>query len=171
MGAEENGQVHLTEHRSRMKCWTWRHWVLCTVISTIQAAPGFSIMLDETTNTASKEQLGLCLRWVDDSLESHEDFIGLREIESTSSANIVHTIWHTMIRLNLSSKKVRGQCYDGAACMSGKREEVATQICKEQRAVYTHCYGHTLNLAVQIQWRIEDAFALFGSTTTRKTKV
>ena len=32
--------------------------------------------------------------------------------------------------------------------MSGIRNGVATQICKEEpRAVYTHCYGHSLNLA------------------------
>ena len=33
--------------------------------------------------------------------------------------------------------------------MSGIRNGVATQLCKEEpRAVYTHCYGHALNLAV-----------------------
>ena len=123
--------------------------VLRTIVSNIQAAPFFSIMVDETTDIANKEQLVVCLRWVDDSFESHEDFIGLHEIESTSAATIVHAIHDTMIRLNLSFTKVRGQCYDGAACMSGHREGVATQICEEEpRAIYTHCYGHSLNLAV-----------------------
>ena len=33
--------------------------------------------------------------------------------------------------------------------MSGSRNGVATQIMREEkRAVYTHCYGHSLNLAV-----------------------
>ena len=44
--------------------------------------------------------------------------------------------------------KVRGLCYDGASNMSGVRNGVATQIQEEEpRAIYTHCYGHSLNLA------------------------
>ena len=43
----------------------------------------------------------------------------------------------------------RGQCYDDASNMSGSRNGVATQIMTEEKlAVYTHCYGHALNLAV-----------------------
>ena len=52
------------------------------------------------------------------------------------------------LRLNLASTKLRGQCYDGAASMSGIRNGGSTQVLKEEpRAVYTHCYGHSLNLA------------------------
>ena len=33
--------------------------------------------------------------------------------------------------------------------MSGTRSGVASQLmAKEKRAVYTHCYGHALNLAI-----------------------
>lgn len=46
--------------------------------------------------------------------------------------------------------RCRGQCYDGAANMSGRRTGVATQIqLDEPRAIYLHCMGHSLNLAVQ----------------------
>ena len=42
------------------------------------------------------------------------------------------------------------QCYDGAANMSGRHSGVATQIQQlEARALYMHCIGHCLNLAVQ----------------------
>ena len=48
----------------------------------------------------------------------------------------------------LSIKKLRGQCYDGAGAISGSRSEVAKKISDlESRAVYTQCYGHSLNLA------------------------
>lgn len=41
------------------------------------------------------------------------------------------------------------QCYDGASNMSGCRSGIAKQITDlESRALYTHCYGHSLNLAV-----------------------
>ena len=101
-------------------------------------------MVDQTTDIANKEQLVMCLRWMDDSFELHEDSIGLLEIESISAATTVHVIQDTMIRLTLSFTKVKGQCYDGDACISGHREGVATQTCKEEpRAIYTHCYGHS----------------------------
>ena len=123
--------------------------VLRIIISAIQATPFITIMVDETTDIANKEQLVMCLRWVDDNFETHEDFIGLHELPSTSADTILHTVQDLMLRLNLSFKKVRGQCYDGAASMLGHREGVAKKICdKEPRALYTHCYGHSLNLAV-----------------------
>lgn len=53
-----------------------------------------------------------------------------------------------LLRLNLSISKLRGQCYDGAATMSGYKSGVATTVtAAELRAIYTHCYGHSLNLA------------------------
>ena len=123
--------------------------VMRNIITSIQAAPFFSLMVDETTDISNKEQLIVCLRWVDSHLEAHEDFIGLYEIVSTAATVIVRTIRDVMTRLNLSISKVRGQCYNGAASMAGHRVGVATQIQQEEsRAVYTHCYGHALNLGV-----------------------
>ena len=54
-----------------------------------------------------------------------------------------------VLRMNLSVSNCRGQCYDGASNMSGHRNGVSTQItAEESRALYTHCYAHSLNLAV-----------------------
>ena len=51
--------------------------------------------------------------------------------------------------MNLSLKNCRGQCYDGASNMKEGKNGVASQIIsKEPRAIFTHCYGHALNLAV-----------------------
>ena len=53
-----------------------------------------------------------------------------------------------LLRLNLPISKVRGQCYDGAATMAGCISGVATRMnADEPRAIFTHCYGHSLNLA------------------------
>lgn len=59
---------------------------------------------------------------------------------------LVSIIKNTLLRFNLPLSKARGHCYDGASNMSGIRNGVATQLCKEEpRAVYS--YGHSLNLA------------------------
>ncbi len=53
-----------------------------------------------------------------------------------------------LCRLNIPYSRVRGQCYDGASTMSGARSGVAKLIMDEEpRAVYTHCYGHSIKPA------------------------
>uniref|UniRef100_H3ADC1 DUF4371 domain-containing protein n=1 Tax=Latimeria chalumnae TaxID=7897 RepID=H3ADC1_LATCH len=69
---------------------------------------------------------------------------------STSAASITNTIEDIMLRMSIQLKDCRGQCYDEASSMAGCKTGVATSLLsKEPRALYTHCYGHALNLAVQ----------------------
>ena len=78
----------------------------------------------------------------------HEDFVGLYQVDSTEAEKIFAAIKDVFLRLNLAISKVRGQCYDGASAMSGTKSGVVKKMCDaEPRAVYTHCYGHALNLA------------------------
>ena len=122
--------------------------VLRDIATSLHSAEFYSIMVDETTDVSNKEQAVLCFRWVSDDLIAHEDFVGLYGIENTEAKTLVNMILDVLTRLNLSIKKLRGQCYDGASAMSGPRSGVAKQIRDlESRAVYTHFYGHSLNLA------------------------
>ena len=122
--------------------------VLRDIATSLHSAEFYSIMVDKTTDVSNKEQAVLCFRWVSDDLIAHEDFVGLYGIENTEAKTLVNMILDVLTRLNLSIKKLRGQCYDGASAMSGPRSGVAKQIRDlESRAVYTHCYGHSLNLA------------------------
>ena len=91
----------------------------------------------------------IVLRWVDTELHTHEEFIGLYEIPSIEASLLVAVVKDTFLCLNITLAKVRGQCYDGASNMAGRRSGVAKQILDEQPlAFYTHCYGHSLSLAV-----------------------
>ena len=88
------------------------------------------------------------LRWVDDDLSVREEFIGLYVVPSIEASTLVFVIKDTLLRMNLTLAKARGQCYDGASNMSGIRKGVAKLIRNEEsRAIFTHCYGHSLNLA------------------------
>ena len=61
---------------------------------------------------------------------------------------IFAAIKDVLLRFNLAISIVHGQCYDGVSAMSGTRSGVVKKMCDaEPRAVYTHCYGHALNLA------------------------
>ena len=87
----------------------------------------------------------LFLRWVADDLQ---EFLGLYHVDSINAATLTSVIKDIFLRLNLSIGNLRGQCYDGASAMSGSRSGVAKRISElEPRAIFTHCYGHALNLA------------------------
>lgn len=110
----------------------------------------YTIMVDETTDLSNTEQLICCLRYVDSDLEVHEEVIGLYSLDSTSAEMITATIEDVLLCLNLRIDNCRGQCYDGASSMSGAKSGVAARLTAlEAKAVYTHCYGHALNLAAQ----------------------
>ena len=105
-------------------------------------------MVDETTDVSNVEQVVVCLRWVSETLRVQEDFVGLYEVASTGAETIYTAVNDVLLRLNLSISKLRGQCYDGAATMSGCKSGVAKRVsADEPRAIYTHCYGNSLNLA------------------------
>ncbi|XP_065191909.1 zinc finger MYM-type protein 1-like [Sycon ciliatum] len=125
------------------------HSILRNVAKSIHTAEVFSVMADECADVSNKEQLALCFRWVDQELEAHEDFVGLCQIDNISADTIVAAIRDCMLRLNLQVNRCRGQCYDGASNMAGHRSGVAKQLGDEEpRALFVHCYGHSLNLAM-----------------------
>ena len=84
-------------------------------------------MCDECTDASNHEQLVICIRWVDEQLQPQEDFIGLYKIDYTSANTIVTKIKDALVR------------------MSGVAKQLSDE---ENHAVFLHCYGHALNLAV-----------------------
>ena len=127
---------------------TMAHCVLRTIASRLQDTPFFTVMVDETADNSNVEQVVMCLRSVDDTFEVYEDFVGLYEVPAIDAQHIYQVIVDVFQRLNLSMSKLRGQCYDGASAMSGAKTGVARRVqTMEPRALFTHCYGHSLNLA------------------------
>ena len=87
--------------------------VLQEVAFSLQNSDFFSILADETADSSNKEQLVVCIRWVDDQFEAHEEFIGLNHLQDCSAATIVEGIKSAIREMGLDVKKLRGQCYDG----------------------------------------------------------
>lgn len=124
------------------------HHILRKISVNLQSSPFLTIMADETTDSSNSEQVTIVLRWVTEDFQVHEEFIGLYKVPSVDAETLTATIKDTLTRLNLPLAKIRGQCYDGASAMSGAKSGVAKRIQDlEPRAVFTHCYGHSLNLA------------------------
>ena len=110
----------------------------------------FSIICDEYTDISNKEQLTICIRWVDKELEAHEDFLGFYNVPDIGAETIVSAIKDVLLKLQLSLVNCRGQCYDGASNMMGHKTGVAKRIQDLQPKAYpTHCHGHSLSLSVK----------------------
>ena len=123
--------------------------VLRQLAASLQSAMFYALMVDETTDKANREQDVLVFRWVDDALTAHKTFVGLYLTDSITSKALVALIKDVLLRMNLKIKHCRGQCYDGASSMTGAKSGVAKILRDEEpRAIFTHCYGHALNLAV-----------------------
>ncbi len=75
---------------------------------------------------ANEEPLNLSLRWVDDEYVVNEDPIGLFVLPNTTADTITSVIKDLLIRCDMPLSLCRGQAYDGAANMQGKRKGVAT---------------------------------------------
>ena len=95
------------------------------------------------------EHLPNCLRFVDQECNICEEFISFVKLERVRAVDIASAIIFSIENLGLSLNNLRGQGYDGASTMSGERAGVQARIRERQpKALYTHCAGHSLNLAI-----------------------
>ena len=116
------------------------------ISSSILEAEFYTIMADESTDVSNEEKVVIGILWIDDNLIAHEDFVSLKPVAKCTSKMIKETI--NQMRLKVSN--LRRQCYDGAAVMAGHKKSVAAKIKeKNPKCLYTHCYGHALNLCVK----------------------
>ena len=78
--------------------------------------------------------------------------VGFYEIDNIKSVTVVKAMQDILLRCSLSLHDCSGQSYDVANNMMGKHSGVATLISAEQpKAVATHCRGHSLRLAVEVE--------------------
>ena len=109
----------------------------------------YSIMADEVRDCSNQEQFLICFIWVDKDFNTHENFIGIYDVNNIKADSLVTVIKDVLIRLNIPLSNARGQCYDGAKNMCGIKNGVSNKIISENtKAFLTRCFGHALNLAV-----------------------
>nr|XP_028945128.1 zinc finger MYM-type protein 1-like [Malus domestica] len=108
----------------------------------------FSILIDESRDVSTKEQMAIVLRYVDKN--GHvKRFIGIEHVTSTTALSLKETIDDVFSRHKLSMFRLRGQCYDGANNMQGEFNGLKALIMKESGcAYYIHCFAHQLQLAL-----------------------
>ena len=155
----------------------------------MQTAPFFLIVIDTTQDIARIDQLSQVIRCVivetnaagkPEKLQVNESFLGFVTVVDQSASDICDTIMKKCIVDNkLEMTKLRGQGYDGAACMSGIYTGVQARILAvEPKAVYIHCAAHNLNLVLNDAVShvtevsnffavVEQIYVLFGQSISR----
>ena len=132
-------------------CKQIRFDILCEV----KKAKFYSIIADEVSDVANKEQLSLSLRYVHDE-HVKEVFIDFIEVERITGQVLADTVLQCLAIWDLPLSYLRGQCYDGSSNMSGARSGCRTIVQQQApMAIYTHCAAHQLNLAVVSACKIQ----------------
>ncbi|XP_062075933.1 uncharacterized protein LOC133780069 [Humulus lupulus] len=109
----------------------------------------FSILVDESRDISTKEQMAIVLRYVDKNGHVIERFIGIEHVPNTTALSLKAAIDKLFSRYGLSISRLRGQGYDGASNMQGEFNGLKALILKENPcAFYIHCFAHQLQLAL-----------------------
>ncbi|CAF0782449.1 unnamed protein product [Adineta steineri] len=110
----------------------------------------FSIIVDETTDTSTVEQLSLSLRYYDNKTNDiREDFLAFIETVSCTGETIADIIVDYLTTHKLLLDNCIGQGYDGGSNMAGIYRGCQAFIKKKcPDAEYYHCSNHCLNLAL-----------------------
>ena len=121
-----------------------------SILQSIKQSIYFSIIIDETSDISMKEQVSMCFRFVQKNLKIEEMFLGFYETSSTTSSTLFEIVKDALTRFELNITNCRGQCYDGAANVSGRENGLQKKLLSiEPRAIFVHCTAHNLNLVVQ----------------------
>ncbi|KAL7591658.1 uncharacterized protein LOC111900137 [Lactuca sativa] len=79
--------------------------------------------------------------------DNKERFVGLRNVNDTSTLSLKATIYDMLSKWNLSPTRIRGRGYDRASNMSGAFNGLKTLIMNEiKSARFVHCFAHQLQL-------------------------
>lgn len=140
--------------------------VLQTIVSCVQEAKYYSIILDCTPGASHKEQMSVVLHTVALKCqpEIKEYFLGYLAIEETTGQNISSVILQKLEELHIPFDDCRGQAYDNGANMKGRKQGVQARLLnKNLRALFVPCGAHTMNLVIADSAKSsKDAVAYFG---------
>ena len=123
--------------------------LLRKIATDIRLSGCYSILAHDATDVSNTQQLVICIRWITKDLTVKEDFIGLIPLDKANTQNIAAAMKDVILRLGLSNEDAKVQCSDGCSTMTGVRNGVTAIIKRDNpKCLLTHCYCHTLNLAV-----------------------
>ncbi|CAN6694897.1 unnamed protein product [Malus baccata var. baccata] len=87
------------------------------IMKEVKESKFFSIMVDESRDISTKEQMTVILRYADNKGQVIERFVGVQHVTETTSSKLKVSIDEFLKLHDLSYSNLRGQGYDGASNM------------------------------------------------------
>ena len=113
----------------------------------LRKIPFLSILADESTDVASKEEMSICARWVEGG-KAVEHFLGILRAHKVDAQSLTKCLLDFIRDKSIEIKKIRGLGFDGASTMSGTKPGVQLRVrLHAPSALYVHCHCHQLQLA------------------------
>ncbi|KAH9657293.1 TTF-type domain-containing protein [Citrus sinensis] len=124
----------------------------------------FYVLINESPDISTKEQMAIVLRYVDKNGYVVERFVGIEHVSSTKAASLKESLDNMFSRFGLSLSMLRGQGYDGASNLQGEFNGLKMLILEENESAYNvHCFAHQLQLAlISVAKKHEDVNSLFN---------
>ncbi|XP_065645795.1 52 kDa repressor of the inhibitor of the protein kinase-like [Hydra vulgaris] len=128
------------------------------LISDIKENQFFLIITVEASDCSNQEQMSLIIRFIDSSFDVREEVMGFLHCKyGLSGEALCKTILLCLKDYSLDISNCRGQGYDGAGSVVGHIKGLAKRIKDyNDKAVYTHCFSHRLNLSVANSCKLQE---------------
>ena len=147
--------ISKTSHNELIYCLG--KFIKDALIKDIKESNFFSILADEASDCSNQEQLCFVLRFVDKGGKIRDQFLGFLHFElGLSGKALAETILTEIVNLILDINNCQRQWHDRTASISGHIHGFSGHILRiNEKALYTHCHNHQLNLVVAASCSIQ----------------
>ena len=114
-------------------------------------------MADKASDCSNQEQLSLGISYVDSDCVIREESLGFLHCDlGLSGKALAETVLGGLTDLGLDIRNCLEQGYEGAAAFCGHINGLSAHICKiNNKAIFTHCHSHRLNLVIDESCNIQ----------------
>lgn len=139
----------------------------------------FSLIIDESTDIATKKQLGIVIRYYSASGRRFiNTFLKLVELSNSTAEGIVDAVLKTLQEYKLNISKLKGLGTDNASTMVGRNKGVIALLQKlNSDIILIPCVCHSIQLAVsraseyiphEIEFLISETYNWFAKSASRQ---
>ena len=112
--------------------------ILRDIAKNINDSIFYSIMADEVADCSNKEKFIFCFRWVNKGFNTHEDFIGIYNVDNIKADTLVTVIKRRFDLVKHPMVNAHGQCYDGAKNICGTKNGTSNNFFQKIQGHFSH---------------------------------